>query len=115
VADNPRTLWDQFIFCARRLDLRAVRLEAEGGELSWSDVESQSMDDFEDVHDVPFGAGVRLCFRGSPRRLDQRTFLLTTELAAEAWLRALRHWRATHDRDWSLRESLERSAPARPS
>lgn len=112
LADSPRTLWEQFIFCVRRLDLRGVQLTAADGELRWDAPASSAAVDLEDTHDVPFGPGCRLRFTGSTQRLDRRTFQLTTELAAEAWLRALRRWRATHDRDWSVAESAGASGQA---
>jgi UDP-GlcNAc:undecaprenyl-phosphate GlcNAc-1-phosphate transferase len=117
LADNARTLWEQFVFCARRLDLRGVRLTAAGGELNWGAPASTAPADLEDNHDVPFAGGCRLSFSGSSQRLDRRTFQLTTELAAEAWLRALRRWRATHDRDWSVAEALGGASqpPATPA
>jgi UDP-GlcNAc:undecaprenyl-phosphate GlcNAc-1-phosphate transferase len=105
LADHPATLWQQFVFCARRLDLRRVVLRSGDQELRWEAPASSAPTDMEEVHDVPFNEGFELRLAASSQRLDRRTFQLTAELVAEAWLRALRRWRATHIRDWNLAEA----------
>jgi hypothetical protein len=105
LADHPATLWQQFVFCARRLDVRRVVLRSGNDELRWEAPPSSAPTDMEEVHDVPFGGGFELRLAASSQRLDRRTFQLTAELVAEAWLRALRRWRATHIRDWNLAEA----------
>lgn len=114
LADHPATLWQQFVFCARRLDLRRVVLRSGNDELRWEAPPSSAQTDMEEVHDVPFGGGFELRLAASSQRLDRRTFQLTAELVAEAWLRALRRWRATHIRDWNLAEAAASPGNASP-
>jgi UDP-GlcNAc:undecaprenyl-phosphate GlcNAc-1-phosphate transferase len=89
--DSQDSLWNEFGFMLRKLDFARARLVSEKGSKTWQhpQLPSDAGEELRRVHHIRVGANMTLEFTAHERTLPSRLFDHLSEIAAEAWHKAV--------------------------
>ena len=84
-------LWNEFGFMLRKLDFARARLTSDKGERTWQHVQQSgdAREELRSAHQIRVGENMTLEFSAHPRVLQSRLFDHLSEIAAEAWHKAV--------------------------
>ncbi len=116
-AESVESLWEDFAFASKKLGFSGVRVVLAGAERSWkSPLPPPEADCLRGTHWVGAGLPMTLYFRGDSTEMSTRLFDHLTELAAEAWLKAVVRWQDVNGRAASFAAAeADRAAEALPA
>jgi len=89
--DSLESLWNEFCFMLRKLDFAHARLTSSKGERTWTNPiqPAENHDELRRVHQIRAGETMTLELTAHPEVLHSRLFDHLSEIAAEAWHKAV--------------------------
>ncbi len=101
--ESPESLWEDFVFAARKLGFCSVRFGVANAERMWR--EDETVSDAEVMHharQIDSRDPMALCFCAKHTVMSQRVFEHLAELTAEFWHKAIVRWQQANGCEFHL-------------